>query len=1496
MNRTHLTSLVLVNWKGLFYHRFQLHERVTALEGQNGAGKTTVMIAAYVALMPDQSKLRFTNLGEHSATGGDRGIYGRLGETGRPTYSVLEVGLPDGIRLICGVQLQRKSAPSVELHPFVITGLSAAVSLEDVLLDRSHDSGAPVDAIPEMEGIRQNAARLGGKLESFGSAKDYFAKLFDYGVTPIRLVSEEERDKFNEVLRTSMVGGISRALGGGLRSFLLKEEAGLADSLRQMRSNLDACRKTRGEVKEAEQIESQIQSVLEAGQEMFAAAIHAGRTRVKELRTAWDDARLNYEQGEAKLRELQALFKRSEEEHQQLEQEYGAKQTQTERLTEEVVQLRKRCELDRQIAEQQIELVTHKTTMEEAQHQYDLAKTEQDRCVQRRRQAEDAADRAAEGLADLQKGLIELASRAAAFARATEANERVQRAYAPTSVKKEQFADQESAIQQQLTFLDQEIVKIERQRAVASRRAEEYKRAADALSVLCAEFPEEDIGSVNAEDRYQQAQRMLRGLRELAAQCEELPNLRKRLATAKQDAAEQQEVFDEASALSTTEQTIASAADVFAFKDQIDAQSVEHRSRLGELDAECRALGLKLEADRHRKKDLELELNRYREVQSSARQISAQWQKPLRNSTELDALRSELSERSIVLQRKLDAVSKQQKDVAEERWRMEQSGSLPDALRVACQRVDGDLLIDRFDDIAVEEAGRVEAQLGPLYEAILVDNVDVAVSVLTKLEAKHRPNTVWLMDRDADLQRLLAERTRTDQDRDVVVSGATAHRLTRIPSHPTLGSRARRQRASELHSQEACLHEQLAELRCEAEDLNRGLKQCDDLLRQSSTLDQNDPSEALALLEQSVTETQEAIPVQRNRRNEHEETLRALSKRTERLSSLCRRAHLLDHPNQRQEAERIQAQIGQREQIERKLRQISTQRQLVEHELEVLRTEPPSPSKLAEFAFTQLQHENERDAKQRLRDDLLLLLSNLAALDWSDAADALQRQTVMDESLRAQLKQANKERDDARKQETVVNDSVQQANKRHLQAAHKVEQHEEKLRSLQRDHLSVGGMEQSSLEAQQSLQLVQSQLRELSLLLPELESRKSSLHVELVLIGERTRIQKESLSGLQEKVGQAERAAKPEQERCERIERRAEESGVLHAALAARYQSKFSAQGQVNLWTLYKEQRGVLRERLKLLREGTELARQMDDSGSEQSSGESALDAWLRVRSFLLRCIPAQIAEADDPEVALRRLGDHLRRLALKLSQQEDRLRGDSQDIAHNIEGLVRKARKQIARLNQDLKMVRFGSIASVRIKVLPVERMERILHALKEGAVQGLLFQSEMPLEEALEEIFRRHSNGEGRAGGHKLLDYREYLELLVEIQRQVAPDWEPVNATKMSTGEAIGVGAAVMMVILTAWERDANLLRAKRSAGTLRLLFLDEATRLSRDSLDVLFDLCEGLELQLIIAAPEIANAEGNITHHLVRAVEQGREEVRVSARRVIPRPDDGAAVHVA
>src|SRR6187431_1641255 len=137
MTRARATALALVNWKGVFYERYLLDRHVTALEGANGAGKTTVMIAAYVALLPDMSRLRFTNLGETGATGGDKGIWGRLGEPGRPSYAAFDFMVPGGPgdarappgwrRVVAGVHLERKGEPSVEPTTFIVTGLDADV-------------------------------------------------------------------------------------------------------------------------------------------------------------------------------------------------------------------------------------------------------------------------------------------------------------------------------------------------------------------------------------------------------------------------------------------------------------------------------------------------------------------------------------------------------------------------------------------------------------------------------------------------------------------------------------------------------------------------------------------------------------------------------------------------------------------------------------------------------------------------------------------------------------------------------------------------------------------------------------------------------------------------------------------------------------------------------------------------------------------------------------------------------------------------------------------------------------------------------------------------------------------------------------------------------------------------------------------------------------------------------------------------------------------------
>jgi chromosome partition protein MukB len=263
--------------------------------------------------------------------------------------------------------------------------------------------------------------------------------------------------------------------------------------------------------------------------------------------------------------------------------------------------------------------------------------------------------------------------------------------------------------------------------------------------------------------------------------------------------------------------------------------------------------------------------------------------------------------------------------------------------------------------------------------------------------------------------------------------------------------------------------------------------------------------------------------------------------------------------------------------------------------------------------------------------------------------------------------------------------------------------------------------------------------------------------------------------------------------------------------------------------------------------------------------------------------LPGELAELAEPLAALERLRDHLGGIEQHLARQESDVRGVSGDVARGIDVQLRKATHQVQKLNRNLVGVTFGSISGLRVQARRIDRMDQVLGALREGAMQKLLFQPALPIEEALDEIFRRY--GGGRSGGKRILDYREYVALAVEIRRRGADAWEPASSTRLSTGEAIGVGSALIMVILTEWEASANLLRRKRGAGSLRFLLLDEANRLSQDNLAVLFDLCRNLDVQLLIAAPEVARAEGNTTFRLVRRItEEGGEEVLVSGRRTV------------
>lgn len=119
----------------------------------------------------------------------------------------------------------------------------------------------------------------------------------------------------------------------------------------------------------------------------------------------------------------------------------------------------------------------------------------------------------------------------------------------------------------------------------------------------------------------------------------------------------------------------------------------------------------------------------------------------------------------------------------------------------------------------------------------------------------------------------------------------------------------------------------------------------------------------------------------------------------------------------------------------------------------------------------------------------------------------------------------------------------------------------------------------------------------------------------------------------------------------------------------------------------------------------------------------------------------------------------------------------------------------------------------------------------------------------------------------GEELLDYRNYLEMEVEVNRG-SDGWLRAEFGALLTGEAIGTGMLILVMVVQSWEDEFCRLRGK-DIFFCRLLFFDEAARLDACFIATLFELCERLQMQLIIAALENISLEKGTTYKLVRKV---------------------------
>ena len=1331
MRRIRAQALALVNWRGVFYERYLIDRHVTALEGDNGAGKTTVMIAAYVVLLPDMSRLRFMNIGESGATGGDRGIWGRLGKPGRPSYSAIEFRLANGDRLLAGIHLLRRGEPSVVPTPFLITGLAGDIPLHEVLVLTEDET----ESVPELNELRENATRLGGHFKSYATAREYFSDLFDCGVTPLRLANDRERGKLNALLKTSMTGGISHALTSELRSFLLRAEPGLASTLQRMKANLSACRRTRTEVRESQELRREIRDVFDSGAAMFRASLQAAAAQVRQAQDALVAAESDRDNArsvrDARVRRLKAL-----------EGKLDSVRTRDRRLAAQLEEARELSMRLREALAAAKDRAKHGRTYDEAKGRCQEAVREEarlerllrDRQAQRSK-ATERYNRASEGVSRVQEGLKELHFRAARHSHVVRRKQDAGRLLGREIVTAEQVAAEEQLCREELREVDRGRRDCDVQISDAAELRRRQEAATRAVRVMSDEpVPDESL--------YEAARELLRRHRVLEILAEQVRGRETETAEARELAERQASVRTRIAELGVEAGDEPFGNRITAVLKRLEAGREALTRKEAALRADLERTERLIEQANGEQKRLTARIPVWSELDERARRVGTHVSHPLGTREDLERARETIAadlQRSERLVEQLgDRVDLAR---AEARDLLAGGGFGRDLLSLR-DDLEGDLLASRFDDLEVKDAGLIEAVLGPLRDAIVVDDPQVAAH-----EVQTRPAelaSVWLV-KGGQIDVHVDESAGNCRvgDRDVAVPEGEALRVSRIPASPRLGLKAREQRAAELRSEADTAAEELDRAEVRRRLLQRKWADSEELLAGHALWLEGDPQIELASVRERIARLQAAVRARRRDIRRVAAENGALSPRMESLRAVLADARIADPPDYSERARACERDLERATAAQAEVSRCANAAGVLYETMESLRFRPLTDSELGALQVEAKHLREHRDRLAAAIEDLEYVNENRSALAWSDAADALERQERLEPRLIEQRNQAERENRKAQRREADASASLRDAVLRRKEQASRMALAREQIEEAEK-RLARTGIDRPTPEAAKANRTAIKRLRKEKDETEDLSSR------------------------LERKVGSCERDCQHASEALKKAETRFDtrrrEAGPLTEGwtrLSAevgrrRLGTETGPLGRTGQAPADGPRLGALAQRSEvrlkeLLRKagGTEhlLGLFPDDPGrSSLDYCWSSLKIWTAARSWLMGRLPAQLAEVDDPHEGLQRLQDQLERLEARLERQESDLRGSSEDIQRGIEVQIRKARTQVRRLNRDLGDVGFGGIAQIQVRLENDESMEQVLRALREREVQRMLFSEELPLEEALDRIFSRWGRGKVR------------------------------------------------------------------------------------------------------------------------------------------------------
>lgn len=1461
IQRGKFRSLTLINWNGFFARTFDLDELVTTLSGGNGAGKSTTMAAFVTALIPDLTLLHFRNTTEAGATSGsrDKGLHGKL----RPgvCYAVLDVLNSRHARVLAGVRLQQVAGRDrkVDIKPFAITGLPMAQQPTQLLTGTLNERQARVLNLQE---LKEKVEELEGvQFRQFNSITDYHALMFELGIVARRLRTAADRSKYYRLIEASLYGGISSAITRSLRDYLLPENSGVRKAFQDMEAALRENRMTLEAIR-ITQADRDLFKQLITGATHYVAADymrHANERRghleqALVLRKALFNSRQQL--ANEQYRHIEAV--RELEEYTAAEADLQADhQAASDHLSLVQTALRQQEKIERY----QVDVEELRFRLEEQSEVVAEAEQQQQENEARASTAEQEVDELKSQLANYQQALDVQQTRAIQYQQALQAQQRAQTLCQLSDLNAENVDHYLAGFRQQAQQATERLLLLEQKMQVAQTAHSQFAQAYQLVSAIRGSEP-------HRQQAWELAQHLLSEAASSKHLMQQVSPLSIRQAELEQRVREQQEARRLLAEFCKRQGQDYTAEQLASLQQQLDAQLADLTDSVAQASEQRLVLRQQLQQIQQQIQEFTRRAPAWLTARESLTQLAGQSGENFTCARDVTEYLQQLmeNERQISIQR--DEVSQHKRQIDDEIEQLSLPGGSEDVrLNALAERFSGVLLAEIYDDVSLEDAPYYSALYGPSRHAIVVPDLSRVRDQLDNLD--DCPEDLYLIEGDPqafDDNVFSVE----ELNHAVVIKVADRQwRYSRFPAVPIFGRAARENRIDSLHRERNQLAERYATLSFDVQKLQRLHQAFSQFVGDHlAVVFDEDPEAQIRKLNSQRNEIERELTRHDNDNQQQQTRFAQLQDGVAQLNRLLPRVHLLEDEQLADRQAEVAEQLEEARQAAQFLQQHASSLAKLEPIAVALQSDPQHYQQL------QQDYQQAQQAQRHVQQQVFALsevAQRRAHFSYSDAEYLQSDNNDLNDQLRKRLELAQAGRDQARLARRDYGQQLSQYQQLLASLKSAFDAKNDMLNELNQELAGIGVQADSGAQERARL-------------------RRDELHVQLTQNRtRRNQLEKQLTRGEAEMDSLTRSLSRLERDYCQMREQ------VVIAKVAwcevLRLVKQHGMERRLHRRELAYLEADELRSMsdkalgaLRLAVADNEHLRDVLRQSEDPKRTERKILFFIAVYQHLRERIRQDIIRTDDPLEAIEQMEIELSRLTEELTAREQKLAISSRSVANIIRKTIQREQNRIRMLNQGLQSVSFGQVNSVRLNVNVRESHATLLEELtaQHEQHQDLFNSNRLTFSEALAKLYQRLNpqldagNRTAQTIGEELLDYRNYLEMEVEVNRG-SDGWLRAESGALSTGEAIGTGMSILVMVVQSWEDESRRLRGK-DLSPCRLLFLDEAARLDARSITTLFELCERLDMQLIIAAPENISPEKGTTYKLVRKVFNNQEHVHV------------------